>query len=65
MLARGKTSNAKVIHHLAEWAFVEAIQKLLPLPENVNRLHLHRPSRGDAMAVWVVWWELFEMEDVL
>lgn len=48
-LARGDiTGSVKLLHNLAEWAFVEAVQRLyLLFPD---RLSMHRPSIGEAEA---------------
>ncbi|CAB9510435.1 expressed unknown protein [Seminavis robusta] len=49
----GKQSNAKLMHLLAEWAMVEAVEDLCSTAsaitaENGKILGLHRPSRGEA-----------------
>eukprot|EP00934_Nitzschia_sp_Nitz4_P001476 Nitzschia sp. Nitz4//scaffold56_size114212//55353//57533//NITZ4_003949-RA/size114212-processed-gene-0.26-mRNA-1//-1//CDS//3329554703//1476//frame0 len=48
-LARGEISGSiKLLHHLAEWAFVEAITNLQQTSE--QRIVLHRPQVGEAEA---------------
>jgi hypothetical protein len=44
----------------------EAFESLLLLHgQDADWKDILREWKEDAMAVWVVWWELFEMEDVL
>jgi hypothetical protein len=59
-LANGDMSQpkvTKVLHHLAEWAYVEAIERLMERTEFASMLHLHRPSMGEGEAhinQWIV-----------
>jgi hypothetical protein len=43
----------------------EAFEKLSLLhPQDADWGDILREWKDDAMALWVVWWEVFEMEDV-
>ncbi len=55
-LARGDIGDqrsVKLLHHLAEWAFVEAVERLRQ--RFSNTLHIHRASIGEAEAMINQW----------
>lgn len=55
-LARGDIEDqrsVKLLHHLAEWAFVEAVERLRQRFNNT--LHIHRASIGEAEALINQW----------